>query len=447
MNYLKYDKLTRLNIGNKKNLLINPDNVFWAILSKRQYSNPIPIRRLALLYEKIRNNLDTQMHDFRFNTDLTAIYINPTDRCNSNCPYCYVPAKLRKNGRSMTKKNLIFILGKVAEYFKRHKKKAVIVFHASEPLLVKDIVFEGIERFAKEFKFGIQTNAILIEDKDVAFLKRHRVGVGISLDSSSPALNNRLRQTWNSGGNFNRALGAIEMFDGYAGLNVITTMTKFNTTGLPDTVKFLHAKKVPCVLLNPIRLTQGSSRVLKPDERQMTRYFIKAIDTAIELSKESNRRIIIGNFANVILAIIAPTARRLMCDISPCGGGRCFLTITASGQMIPCGEFIGLNGFSGGNIFNTSIEDSLQSNPFIKIRGRIVEKINKCASCIFRNICGAPCPAELYSLGNMYAPSVFCKFYKAVIRYAFQLISEGKEKYCLRQEGLGNLEYEYNFKA
>ncbi len=405
------------------------------------------------LYENIKDSLDKQMNDFRFNANLTAIYIDPTDLCNSNCPYCYVPAEIRKNGKSMTMVELIFILEKIAEYFKNEKRNPVIVFHASEPLLVKEIIFEGIKKFNKRFKFGLQTNATLLKKEDVEFLKKYYVGVGISLDSSLSSVNNYLRQSWHFGGNFKKAVRAIEMFDGYEGLNAITTITRFNVTDLVGMVKFLHTKKVPCVLLNPVRLTQKSSFSLKPDEMLMAKYFIKAVDMAIKLSRQSGRQIIIGNFTNIILGIIAPTARRLMCDISPCGGGRCFLTITAKGEMIPCGEFIGLKGFSAGNIFSakggsaysgkTEIEQAMQSRAFRRIRSRTVEKISECNVCTFRNICGAPCPAELHALGNMNKKAIFCEFYKEIIKYAFKLISEGKEKYCFRKDALNTLTYEY----
>ncbi|MEW6674530.1 MAG: peptide-modifying radical SAM enzyme CbpB [Nitrospirota bacterium] len=423
--------------------IIDPDNVFWAITNNHHDSNRHIPDNILSLYKKVKDRLDTELKDFRFSQGLSAIYIDPTDRCNANCPYCYIPKKIRKNGRSMNEEELFFILKKIAAYFKSIKRRAVIVFHASEPLLVKDIIFEAIKKFSKQFNFGLQTNAILLKKEDVEFLKQYSVGVGISLDSCSPEINNLLRASGKSNGNFDKAIRALDWFDGYKGLNVITTLTKFNTFQLPDMVRFLHTKKVPCVLFNPVRLTQKSSLTLKPDEEELTRYFIQAVDIAIELSKTSNQRIIIGNFANTILGIVAPTARRLMCDISPCGGGRCFLTITASGEMIPCGEFTGLKGFSGGNIFKTDIRQATQSEPFEKIRARIVEEVDKCNTCIFRNICGAPCPAELYSLGNMYQASIFCEFYKEIIRYAFKLISEGKEKYCFREDGLNNLTYDY----
>ena len=43
-----------------------------------------------------------------------------------------------------------------------------------------------------------------------------------------------------------------------------------------------------------------------------------------------------------LIGILAPTARRLMCDISPCGGGRAFFALAADGGLYPCSEFIGL---------------------------------------------------------------------------------------------------------
>ena len=429
----------------KNNITLDADNLFWAASPVNNRMHAFISDAVLNLYAKVKNKITREMTNFRFDKELSAIYIDPTDRCNAACPYCYVPQKIRQNGRSMTKDELDFILTKIARYFKDKKRKAVIIFHASEPLLVKEIIFSAIRNYSKIFKFGLQTNAILLEKEDVGFLKKYGVGVGISLDASSPVLNNRARPAAGVGGNFVYAVRAIKWFNGYAGLNIIATITKNNVKNLPGLVKFLHTKKVPCVLLNPVRITQKSSRGLKPDTGLMAKYFLKAVDAALGLSQKTRQRIIIGNFANTILAIISPVARRLMCDISPCGGGRCFFTITASGEMIPCGEFIGLKGFSGGNIFTDSVEKAMASKPFNRIRSRFVEKIKECAECVLRNICGAPCPAELHSLGNMYKKAVFCDFYKEVIRYAFKVIVEGKEKYALRNEGIENLKYTYKF--
>ncbi|GAB4535533.1 MAG: peptide-modifying radical SAM enzyme CbpB [Thermodesulfovibrionia bacterium] len=430
------------DIDDKWKLTLDADNVFWGIIPRNNGDFLLP-NDLIDLYKKEGKHLDSEIHDFRFNTDLNCIYIDPTDRCNANCPYCYIPPKIRKHGTQMTAKKLNTVLKKIDAYFKGSKKKPVIVFHAAEPLLVKDILFDAIRRYHKKFLFGLQTNALLLEKEDVDFLKKFRIGVGISLDAADSDINNRTRTTVKGDGNFQKAVQALNWFDGYEGLNVISTVTKYNVDNLSDLVRFLHSKKVPCVLLNPVRLTQKPAISVKPDETVFTKNLIKAVETAMELSHNSKRQIIVGNFANVILAIISPTARRMMCDISPCGGGRTFLTVTANGDMIPCGEFIGLKEFTGGNIFETSISKAMNSRPFKDVRARIVERIDECRTCDFRHICGSPCPAEMYSRGNMYQRAVFCEAYKEIIKYAFKLIAEDKVKYLLREDAIKQLKYEY----
>ena len=427
----------------EQNIVLDPDNVFWGMVEHDSDVDAFVPQTVLNLYRKRKDACDREMRHFRFDTGLTAVYIDPTDCCNANCSYCYIPAERRKRGRSMTKKELDIALTKITKYFKKHKRTPVIIFHAAEPLLVKDVLFHSIDKFKDELYFGIQTNALLLVKEDVDFIRERKVSIGISIDAPDSITNNRSRVSWKGNGNFAKAVQALEWFRGYKGLNVITTITKTNLKKLPALIRFLHDKDVRCVLMNPVRLTQRKASHVKPNDKEMARYFIKAIDEAVELSARSKDGIIIGNFTNVLLGIIAPSARRLMCDISPCGGGRTFFTITASGDMIPCGEFVGAKGFKGGNIYKDSISSALTSKAFQKIRNRYVEKINECSTCVYRNICGAPCPAELNSMGNMYKKSVFCEFYKEIIRYAFKLIAEGKEKYLLRKESLEYLKYEY----
>lgn len=427
----------------KQNIVLDPDNVFWGIVEHNADATAFLPQDILDLYQEQKDYCDQEMHNFRFRTGLSAVYIDPTDRCNANCSYCYIPSKRRARGRSMTKDELDSVLGKIASYFKKQKRTPVIIFHAAEPLLIKDVLFHSIAKFSDQLYFGIQTNALLLNQEDVKFIKKHKVSIGVSIDAPDKLTNNRMRASRLGDGNFRKACLALEWFKDYKGLNVITTITKTNLKKLPALVRFLHKKGVRCVLMNPVRLTQKSTQKIKPDTHQMAKYFIEAVEEAMKCSAHSENGIIIGNFTNVLLAIVAPTARRLMCDISPCGGGRTFFTITASGDMIPCGEFISGEGVTGGNIYKDSIESALDSAAFRRIRARHVEKIDECSSCLYRNICGAPCPAELKAMGNMYQKAVFCEFYKQIIEYAFKLISEGKEKYLLRKEALEYLRYEY----
>ncbi|HYB19429.1 MAG TPA: SPASM domain-containing protein, partial [Thermodesulfobacteriota bacterium] len=136
----------------------------------------------------------------------------------------------------------------------------------------------------------------------------------------------------------------------------------------------------------------------------------------------------IANFANVLVSIVAPTARRLMCDISPCGGGRCFFAVSAMGDLFPCSEFIGIPEFCGGNLFKGEIRQALSSPAFKEVTGRIVERIEPCARCAVRHFCGSPCPAEAHKMnGAINRPGAFCELYEEQVRYALRVIADGKE--------------------
>ncbi len=430
------------NIDSDWKLALDPENIFWSVLPRSNGDFMLP-QNLIDLYKKEMKHLDAEMHNFRFNEPLNCVYIDPTDRCNANCPYCYIPSKIRKQGTQMTAEELDIVLSKIVDHFKKVKKKPVIVFHAAEPLMVKDILFDAIKKYHRKMLFGVQTNALLLEKEDVDFIKKYRVGVGISLDAATAAVNNRSRISKKGEGNYKKAVQALDWFKGYEGLNVICTVNKYNVNKLAEHVKFLHKKKVPMVLLNPVRVTQKRTDKVKPDDKVYAKNLIKAIDTAMELTRKTGRQIVIGNFANVLLAIISPTARRMMCDISPCGGGRTFLTVTADGAMVPCGEFIGYKEFSGGNIFKTSIAKAMDSKPFKEIRARMVENIDECDTCDFRHICGSPCPAEMYARGKFNKKAVFCDFYKEMIKHAFKMIAQDNVKYLLRKDSLANMKYEY----
>jgi len=56
---------------------------------------------------------------------------------------------------------------------------------------------------------------------------------------------------------------------------------------------------------------------VKPADAPAAKYFLQALDRTHALYQKTGRKLIVGNFANILLAIIAPAARRLMCDISP----------------------------------------------------------------------------------------------------------------------------------
>ena len=164
-----------------------------------------------------------------------------------------------------------------------------------------------------------------------------------------------------------------------------------------------------------------------PDQAELAHFFFKALDRTYELAQETGKKLVIGNFANLLLGLVAPGARRLMCDISPCGGGRCFFAVGAHGEVAPCSEFLGLPEFHGGNLWETSVPELLATPQFKQITTRVMEGFAPCNRCAVRHFCGAPCPAEVYAInGRLDAPAPLCDFYTAQAQYAFRVIAQGR---------------------
>jgi len=428
--------------------LVDPDTAFWALVRRSKLAETITDSQLLKAYRKKTKKFADEMNTLRFGLKPSAVYFNPTERCNLNCTYCYIPEKMRRGGTHMSKSQLIKALEKLKKYFLSRAKPVPseaegsrdrivspkgrlpqIIFHGAEPLLNKEAVFSGIEKFSGDFRFGVQTNATLLDDDAVEFLTSRNVSIGISLDGHVASVANKTRRNWAGEGSFKLVVDAMKRLKSYHAWSVICTVTSRNMRSLTKLVDFFYENEVPTCLLNEVRCTMPSARNVKPSDAAVSKHYLAALDRTYELYKKTGRKLIVGNFANILLAILAPAARRLMCDISPCGGGRCFFALAPNGDLFPCSEFIGIKRFAGGNIFRNDIEKVLESKPFKLVTQRKVENIDPCNRCAIRHFCGSPCPAEAHEMnGAMDKTGAFCELYEEQVRYAFRLIADGKHE-------------------
>lgn len=423
--------------------LIEADAAFWALVPRSEALDYLLGSALPQAYLEKEAELKADLDNVRFRLAPAAVYFNPTERCNLNCSYCYLPADLRRHGEDMTPSRVLEALARLADYFRGVLPEDIrpqIVFHGSEPLLARDALFQAIEAYSGVFRFGVQTNATLLDEEAQDFLVQRGVSIGLSLDGASAQVADRTRHTWGGGGVFSQVVQVLERLADYPGLNVITTITRENLEDLPALVDFLHERRAKNVLFNPVRGTQPGGRALMPDGEALAAHFFAALERTAHLYDRTGHKMVVGNFANLLLGLVAPGARRLMCDISPCGGGRCFFAVAATGQVVPCSEFIGFPEFSGGNLFDTPLPEILESTPFQRMKSRVVEDIDPCRRCAVRHYCGAPCPAEVYALtGSLGERPPYCDFYALQARYAFRVIAAGRLETFLWdgwQEGL-----------
>ena len=411
--------------------LLDPDTAFWSLLKKDKLGEALTSGSFMEQYRKKVASFSAEMETLRFGLAPSAVYFNPTERCNLNCDYCYIPEAIRKNGKHISEEELTKALGVLEDYFRStvtYGRRPQIVFHGSEPMMNHRAVFAAIERYKEVFIFGIQTNGTLMDDEDVEFLTQRGVSIGLSLDGHIAEIADASRKNWAGTGVSEKVVSVIRKLKNYPNYSVICTVTQQNMRFLSDIVDYFHSLEIPCCMLNPVRCTLQRGRNLKPQDHEMSDYYLKALDRSYELQQKTGRKMVIANFANVLVSIVAPTARRLMCDISPCGGGRCFFAVSAGGDLFPCSEFIGIPEFCGGNLFRDDIKRTLISPAFKKVTSRVVEAIEPCRRCAVRHFCGSPCPAEAHEMnGGIDRPGAFCELYEDQARYALRVIADGKE--------------------
>lgn len=407
----------------------DPATAFWALVDKDKVGEgPDPATLVA--YRAKADGFRQELHALRFGLKPSGVYLNPTERCNLNCTYCYLPDSQRSAGSHMPVGTLLASLGKLRDYFRSvlpEGRKPRAIFHGAEPLMNQAAVFAAIEVFGDDFTFGLQTNGTLLDDAALDFLTARNVSIGLSLDGPLAGITDATRRTWGGKSVHDKVLRGMEALRGYGSWSVITTCTTENLPYLSDMVELFHAHEVPTCMLNTVRCTLPGARGVKPADGDMARAFFAALDRTHALYRETGRKLVVANFANILIGILAPTARRLMCDISPCGGGRAFFALAADGSLYPCSEFIGLPRFNGGNLLVDGVEAALASPAFQTVTGRDVDKFSPCGDCAIRHFCGSPCPAEAFEMnGGMDKIGAFCDFYKEQVNYALRLIADGK---------------------
>lgn len=408
----------------------DPQTAFWALVDKTKVHEAGRDPALLAAYGAKAEQFEQELHALRFGLKPSGVYLNPTERCNLNCTYCYLPDAQRSGGSHMPVETLLASLGKLRDYFRSvmpADRKPRAIFHGAEPLMNAPAVFEAIDAFADDFVFGLQTNGTLLDDKALDFLTSRNVSIGLSLDGPVADITDATRRTWGGKSVHDKVLRAMDKLRGYGSWSVITTCTTENLPYLTRMVELFHAHEVPTCMLNTLRCTLPGARGVKPADGDMAKAFFAAMDRTYELYQETGRKLMVANFANILIGILAPTARRLMCDISPCGGGRAFFALAADGSLYPCSEFIGLPRFNGGSLLTGGVEAALASAAFKEVTTRDVDRFSPCGDCAIRHFCGSPCPAEAFEMnGGMDKIGAFCDFYKEQVNYALRLIADGK---------------------
>ena len=105
--------------------VIEPDTAFWALVDRDKLADVALGGDLVKAYQKKAGQFAKEMNTLRFGLKPSAVYFNPTERCNLNCTYCYIPEKMRRKGQHMSRERLLEALGILKRYFRTTVPKGI----------------------------------------------------------------------------------------------------------------------------------------------------------------------------------------------------------------------------------------------------------------------------------------------------------------------------------
>lgn len=366
---------------------------------------------------------------FRF-TNL--IILELTRGCNLNCKYCLMQEKDKHRGEIIDFELFKKIINRIAEQRllngKAHEELH-INFHGGECTLAGkynfirflDYLTKTYNELNLNYRLGMQTNGLLLDEEFLKILRHYNVSVGISYDGIneknplrySSSIQNKLGNTIKLCAEMKIPLGLLGVLSKNNSNNLVKdSISQFEKTGIASKYSFLEDLKDPYNSKIELKGKQIFKKAYKP----VIDYFIK---TGIKLEKHA-----MSLMTDTLIDILCYHPRRYEtgCTGLICGAGMTMIAIRPDGSMGYCDRYS--RDFDENYIEHALDYDFLglhQLNKAIKlakIKHKIIKDIG-CDTCRANYMCENGCLAFYYSKFGKYGiqKELICGQYLATYDY------------------------------
>ncbi len=323
----------------------------------------------------------------RMSTNKIELYL--AEACNLRCRYCYV-----KENEALNNGLLPWQVARQAVdlVFERAGKadSVSITFFGGEPLLNKPVLRQvidysqqlGAER-GKRVHYSMTTNATLLDDEIIDYIKRYNFGLMISLDGP-PEVHDHMRPLATGGGSFEEAArNTKRLMERRRSLTVRCTISN-QCLDRPQIVQYLEDFGFTRVAMS--RCTGTSDHLgpydVGPEENKVLKaqddFFIDRLLSQLE----QDEPVRFNPWATALRNIHDRHNRRMRCGV-----GRGCTTVGIDGKLYPCHRYVGMDKYVLGYV-STGVDPERFAT---YLRGYFQTKA-KCESCWAVHICGGYCP-------------------------------------------------------
>lgn len=347
--------------------------------------------------ELSRTLLTSPQRSSRINRDHAVVIL--TNRCNMACSYCY--AQTARANDCMSKESLTKIIDYIALSPNRNKKRFTFI-GGGEPTIEWDLIKFAVNYIyqcipTKQIQISITTNATLLDEDKIKWLKDHNIHISVSYDIL-PNLQNTQRPLKSKKESSTIVYDNIrKLIENSVSISIRSTVTQLGVEHMQEMVEFIH-KSFPEI--KTIHLESVEDETMQNYEYydRFAYNFFKAREKGREYNMSVQ-----NSLSNCVQNL-----QMRFCPIELC--------FTPDGRIVACHRNASKvdklhTFFEYGNI-NGNI--NINGNKFNSIIANEEIKEDKCKSCFAQYHCAGMCASHRL-LFNEELKSAYCSFTQKMI--------------------------------
>lgn len=311
------------------------------------------------------------------------------EACNLRCVYCYASHNRALQGSLMSRE---VALQGIAFALQRNEalRRLRLTFFGGEPLLnfpVMQFVIgaarQQARRLGKRVSFALVTNATLLDDDMVGFLRRARVQTTVSFDGP-PELQDATRPYASGHGSYAATFrGACKLREAGVPMTIRSTVTP-RCLAKTKLVDFFHEQGFRGVHLtcSEGRTEARSAFDVGPEHWGALHQEDDVLADRVLDTARAGTELSYNPFQDGLQRLAKGPLQAL-----PCGVTRAVTTVGVDGRLYPCHRYVGMDAFTIGDVWH-GVDKSRQME---YLHGYFQVRM-KCRSCWARALCNLGCP-------------------------------------------------------
>ena len=370
---------------------------------------------------------------------IKALCLNIAHDCNLRCKYCFAG----QGGYGQWRMLMSFdVARRAVDFLIAHsgpRQHCELDFFGGEPLMNWHVIQQTVsyirqqeKKHNKIIKLSLTTNGMLLDEEKVRYLTENHIALILSLDGRRD-MHDRMRPDVNGNGTYDRILKNLQYCvahrDGEE-YYVRGTYTRHNLDFTTDVLDMVD-KGFPALSMEPVVGDPSEEYTIQKEDLPEICAEYEKLAKVFIAREEEGRPFFYFHF-NMDLWRGPCLPKRLR----GCGAGHEYLAVVPNGDIYPCHQFVGRDGYVIGNVF-----EGLKNMKMMReFRENHVFTKPTCVDCWARFFCSGGCHAnnEMYA-GDIHKPfDITCEIQKKRIECALmiQAYNKMKKPKVMEQPGL-----------